>query len=47
VEADITGTIDSVINPTSGTIKADHIKELILEKERIDPSKTKIICRED
>jgi hypothetical protein len=47
VEADITGTIDSVINPTSGTIKADHIKKLILEKERIDPSKTKIICRED
>ncbi len=46
VDADITTKIDSVINPTSGTIKADSIGELILEKDKIDPSKTKIIVRE-
>ena len=45
VDAEITGKIDSVMNPTSGTIQADHINELILEKDRIDPSKIKIICK--
>ena len=45
VEADIVGKIDSVINPTSGTITADEIGELIIEKDKIDPDKTKIICR--
>lgn len=45
VEADIRGKIDSVMNPTSGTITADEIGELILEKDKIDPSKTRIVCR--
>lgn len=45
VEADIRGKIDSVMNPTSGTITADEIGELILEKDKIDPSKTRILCR--
>jgi len=45
VEADICSKIDSVMNPTAGTITADEIGELILEKDRIDPGKTKIICR--
>ncbi|MCD7848033.1 MAG: DUF3737 family protein [Oscillospiraceae bacterium] len=43
VDAEINGSVDSVINPTSGRIKADHIDELILEKDKIDPSKTIII----
>ncbi|MCR5500664.1 MAG: DUF3737 family protein [Acetatifactor sp.] len=46
VEADITSKIDSVLNPTSGTITAEAIGELILEKDKIDPTKTKITCRE-
>ncbi len=45
VEAEITGRIDSVLNPTSGTITADTIDELIIEPDRVDPAKTKIICR--
>ena len=45
VEADICSHIDSVINPTSGTITADSIGELILEKDRIKPELTRIICR--
>ncbi len=47
VEADIDGSIDSVINPSSGRITCESIGELILEKDKIDPSKTKIICKKD
>ncbi len=46
VEADISGKIDSVFNPTSGRITADSIGELIIEKDRVDPSKTVIVCRD-
>ena len=46
VDAEITNKVDSVLNPSSGTIRAESIGELILEKDRIDPSKTKIICRD-
>ena len=45
VDAEIVGKIDSVLNPTSGTITADHIDELIIQKDKIDPSKTRIVCR--
>ncbi len=45
VDAEITSKIDSVLNPTSGTITAEHIEELIIERDKVDPSKTKIICR--
>ena len=44
VDAEITGKVGSVFNPRSGTIKADRIDELIIEKDKIDPDKTKIIC---
>jgi len=46
VEAEIRGNVESVFNPKSGTITADRIGYLILEKDRIDPSKTKILCDE-
>ena len=46
VEADIHGTIDSVFNPKSGTIRADRINHLVIQKDRIDPQKTKIVCDE-
>lgn len=45
VDADITGGIDSVFNPSSGTIIADAIDKLIIEKDKVDPEKTRIICR--
>lgn len=45
VDAEITSNINSVMNPSGGTITADHIGELILEKDKIDPQKTKIICK--
>ncbi len=45
VDAEIDGSVDSVMNPTSGRITADRIGELILQKDRIDPSKTLITVR--
>ena len=45
VNADIDGRIESVINPSGGRITADEIGTLIIEKDRIDPSKTTIICK--
>ncbi len=46
VEADITSKVDSVFNPSSGRITADSIGELIIQKDRVDPSKTVIVCRD-
>lgn len=42
VDAELTTKIDSVLNPAGGTIKAKDIGTLIMEKDRIDPSKTRI-----
>lgn len=43
VDADIKSSIDSVINPSSGIIRAEQIDNLIIEKDKVDPSKTKIV----
>lgn len=45
VQAEIDGRIDSVLNPNGGRICADSIDQLIIEKDRVDPQKTVIICR--
>lgn len=45
VEAEITSKVESIINPSSGSIKAEEIGELIIEPDKTDPSKTKIICK--
>lgn len=45
VDAEIDSAIDSVMNPTSGIIRADAIGELIMESDKINPDKTRIICR--
>ena len=47
VDAEITGKIDSVMNPSGGVIRADSIDELIIEKDKVDPEKTRIICRRE
>ena len=44
VDVQINGNIDSVINPKSGVIKADAIGELIMDKSKVDVTKTQIIC---
>lgn len=44
VDVQIQGKIESVMNPAGGMIQADEIGELILDKEKIDPARTKIIC---
>jgi len=45
VDVELTGGVASVINPTAGTIRADTIGELIMEKDKIDPTRTKILLR--
>lgn len=47
VDAEIVSNITSVMNPSGGTITADHIGELILEKDKVDPSKTKIMVKNE
>ncbi len=46
VDADITSRIDSVLNPSGGRITADSIGELTIEKDKVDPSKTIVVCRD-
>ncbi len=45
VDADINGSIDSVINPSGGIIRADSIGELTLDENEVDVSRTKIILK--
>ena len=47
VDAEIVSNITSVMNPSGGTITADHIGELILEKDKVDPFKTKITVKSE
>lgn len=47
IDAEIDSRIDSVMNPTSGIIRADSIGELIMERDKIDPEKTTIICKKE
>lgn len=47
VDVQIDGSIDSVINPTSGVICADQIGELVLDPSKVDINKTRIITLED
>ena len=44
IDAQINGRINSVMNPLSGRIQADGIGELIMEKDKINPEDTQIIC---
>ena len=44
VDAKIASGIGSVFNPGKGQIEAPEIGELIIEKDKIDPSKTVIKC---
>ena len=44
VDAEITNKIDSVLNPSEGVIRAEEIGELIIEKDKVDPAKTRIVC---
>ena len=46
VDAQISSKIDSILNPTGGIIRTEHIDNLILEKDKVDITKTKIICKE-
>lgn len=44
IDAQINGKINSVMNPSGGVIRADEIEELIMEKDKVNPDDTQIIC---
>ncbi len=43
VDVDISGRVESVFNPLSGTIKADEIGELIMDESKVNVKNTEII----
>ena len=43
VDLEINGSVDSVINPISGSIRCESIGQLILDPDRVDVTQTKII----
>jgi hypothetical protein len=47
VDAEIDSSIDSVMNPSGGIIKADYIKDLIIEQDKVDPEKITIIVKNE
>lgn len=46
VDIQTEGMIDSVMNPSGGTIRAAQIGELILDADKVNPNKTHIILEE-
>jgi hypothetical protein len=47
VDVDIDGAIDSVLNPSGGVIRANRIAHLQIERDKVEPDKTTIICRQN
>lgn len=45
IDVEVQGRVESILNPTSGIIRADSIGELIMEKDKIDTGKTQIVCK--
>jgi len=43
VDVEVAGSIDSIINPSSGVIKADGIGEITLDPDRVDVNATRIV----
>ena len=44
VQARVNGRIEGVKNPLRGSIRADEIGELLIEKEYVNPDDTDINC---
>lgn len=42
VKADIVSSVESIVNPYEGMIRAEDIKEIIFQEEYVNPMKTKI-----
>jgi hypothetical protein len=43
IDADVRSTVDSVKNPISGRISAQHIEQLIRDERFVDPNRTEIV----
>ena len=46
VNAEITGSVDSIVNPASGSIVADGVGSLTLDKRYINPTDVTVKIRE-
>lgn len=46
VDVEVQGRIESILNPTSGIIRADSIGELILENDKVNVADIQIVCPE-
>lgn len=46
VDVEINGKVDSIINPSSGIIKAGSIEKLIMDETKVDITKTQIVCQD-
>ncbi|MDR0849817.1 MAG: DUF3737 family protein [Propionibacteriaceae bacterium] len=46
IDAELVGSVDSIINPGSGVIRCGSVGELILDDEKVDHSLTRIITSE-
>lgn len=46
IDVQINGKIDSVYNPSGGTIVADRIDALVLQSDKIAPERTNIVCND-
>ncbi len=47
VDVELTSGVDSIINPSSGIIRAESVGELILDETKINPKDTKIVIGEN
>ena len=45
VDAQLCGTVDSVVNPSGGVIQADGFGSVTVDERYVDPARTQIICR--
>ncbi|WP_225432915.1 MULTISPECIES: DUF3737 family protein [Bifidobacterium] len=45
VDAGVHGTIDSVLNPSGGIIRADAIGDLTIDADKVDPMATMVVTR--
>lgn len=46
-DVEVIGKVDSILNPAGGVIRADSVDELIMEADKVNPSKTRIIVGKD
>lgn len=47
VDAQISGSVDSIVNPAGGRIEADGIGQLTVDEKYVDPAATAVVIKEE